>query len=167
MTSTQPEFPFREGDVLDYEPTDRWCHTGTAIVRPHGHDPHLQAVDTYWIADADVLSPGELRVATVRFNLREFDEVPLPTDLADYHPEDKQVLRNPNGRTRYFRRTGAAPDLATQLAHAEEALASADEAFDRAVHARDRAVVKVNDLRLRVRLAPPHVETPEPAGASA
>lgn len=165
MNSTQPEFPFREGDVLAYEPKDRWCHNGTAIVRNRDHQ--LQAVDTYWVTDADVLSSDELATATVRFNLGDFDEVSLPIDLTDYHPDDKHVLHNPNGRTRYFRRTGAAPDLATQLAHAEAELEAADEEYDHATSTRERAVAKVDRLRLRVRIAPPRTVAPEPAGADA
>lgn len=172
MTSTQPVFPFHEGDVLDYTPKHRHARSQTAVVETTGPWEDLVAFDTYWSSDRTRLTASELETATVRFNLGDFDEMQLQVEIQDFHPDDRQALHNPNGRTRYFRRKGAVPDLGTQLSNTEGLLADASEEIAYWTRKKVELEAQASDLRVRVRLAPPRPEPAAeleaaPAGASA
>lgn len=172
MTSTQPEFPFRAGDVLNYTPKHRHARSHAAVVETIGPWADLVAFDIYWSADRTRLTGAELETATVRFNLDDFEEVQLQVELQDFHPDDRNELYNPNGRTRYFRRKGAVPDLGTQLSNTEGLLADANEELAHWTRKKAELEAQASDLRVRVRLAPPRPEpaaelAAAPAGASA
>lgn len=167
MTSTQPAFPFRDGDVLSYTPRVTHARSSTAIVETTGAWDDLRALDVYWASDRTVLTSSELATASLRFNLADFTAVPSEHSLTAYHPDDRQIIHGQAGRPRYFLRTGASPDLATQLEHAEHLLRDAEEDLASAIRTKAGLEARVADLRVRVRLAPASTRESAPAGVSA
>lgn len=114
---------FREGDVLDWEPENRWSTEGVAIVEKY-YDGSLVAVDTFWSGggvDRHILRGHEIATATVRCNLADYDEFDSAesakgTNFGDYHPNDRMVVTRQHGLTQWrFIRKGAKPDHGTRV----------------------------------------------------
>lgn len=127
----------RAGDVLRWDPKDRWCKDGIAIVQERA-DGSLVALDTYWDGSGDsyVLRAEDLERAEVRFNLADYHELDRyeQPPVEDYAPADRQVLGTHHGyRPRRFVRIGAEPDRATKIANARRAVDAAMEDVSSAV----------------------------------
>lgn len=123
---------FKPGDVLAYVPRWHHCREGVAFVREDG-----RAVDTFWRHD-DSSAPGlneeELATAEVRFNVNDCDALDLysassrPTWLT-YHPDDRGRIPSQHGlQEALFVRSGAEPNLRTQIENAQADVEEAESA---------------------------------------
>ena len=128
---------FAPGTVLTYTTLtrpNRWCREGTAIVVKSG-----RAIDTYWgstaSTDSHVLTGEELATAEVLFLLKDYDELDIPRRESPatwkrYAPADRRRTTSQHGlQARWFIRKGAEPDLATQIANAQQNVADAEVAL--------------------------------------
>lgn len=138
MTDQEPiaEKGLRAGDVVRYEPDPsrhdpRWCREGMAIADDRG-----VLFDTYWGSGSDNhrLLAVEIASAELLFNLADYDELDRYDRATKgiwetYHPDDRRFVSSQHRlQFRRFVRKGATPDLATQIANAEEKVREADEA---------------------------------------
>jgi len=123
----------KPGTVVRYKPDPsrhdpRWCREGMAIADERG-----LLIDTYWGSgqDAHILRGAELEGVEVLFHFDEFDELdrwrPNVQEWETYAPADRQRVTSQHGlQQRLFIRKGAEPDLATQIANAEEKVCEAE-----------------------------------------
>lgn len=128
---TAPVKGFREGDVLRYTPEGgTHCREGHAIVEANG-----RAIDTYWGfsgGDRHVLSAAELEAATRFFNLGDYREV-SEEEWLTYALDDRGFVSSQHGlQPTYVVRSGAEPDLATQIENARGAVRFAESERDAA-----------------------------------
>ena len=133
MTETKTEF--KPGDVVRYDPTNRWCCEGTAIATTW--KDRVVLLDTYWrsIGDDHRLTVEEIETVEFLFNTDDYDEMSgghrgrnAPDTWATYAPTDRQRVTSQHGlQSRWFLRKGAQPDLATQIDNARQAVADAYE----------------------------------------
>jgi hypothetical protein len=98
-------------------------------------DERGELVDTYWVGggDSHIVRGEELRSIEVLFHLDDYDELdhwrPDQQKWMTYAPADRQRITMQHGlQQRLFIRKGATPDLATQIANAEEKVREAQEA---------------------------------------
>ena len=120
--SGQVAADLRAGDVIRYEPQNRWCHDGYAIAE--ARDGRLILIDTYWISSGSVVSPSSYEVL---FNLGDYEEK-RAGEWETYAPTDRQYLPRHSGyQTVHLVRRGATPDLSTQIQNARERVAEAEE----------------------------------------
>lgn len=129
--STEPAVSFKPGDVVSYSPADGWhCREGMAYVTDNG-----TALDTYWNftgdSDSHALTCAELQTAKLLFNVGDYDALDVYSDSSretweTYRPDDRGRIASQRGlREALYVRRGAKPDLATQIANAEEAVQQA------------------------------------------
>lgn len=131
------KYKLRDGDVVSYTPTDRWCHEGTAIAVQRGN--RMLLLDTYWGShDPAVLTESETASAALMFNLADYDELDRylhssPVTWEKYAPADRQLITMQHGlQRRWFTRKGAAPDWRTQIDNAHKAFRKRTDALDSA-----------------------------------
>ena len=112
----------RPGDVVTYEPENRWCHDGWAVAE--AREDRVVLVDTYWISGGKVVKPETYEV---QFNLADYDEVSHRQTWEQYAETDRQwIPRHAGYQTIYLVRKGAQPDLATRIENAREAVREAE-----------------------------------------
>lgn len=128
----------RAGTVVRYTPFDpaardpRWCREGIAIADDRGY-----LVDTYWESSGDqhVVTAKEADSIEDWFHLEDVREIgrhtrDAPTEWLTFAPTDRYRVTSQHGcRSRFYVRLDAAPDLATQIANAQEALDEAERAL--------------------------------------
>lgn len=149
------EIVARPGDVVRYAPDPsrhdpRWCREGMAIADERGI-----LFDTYWGSGGDNhrLNAVEVATAEVIFNVADYDELDRYARASrgiweTYHPDDRRVLTSQHGlQRRWFIRKGADPDMATQVASAEEKVLEAEEAVASAQRRAEWAREELADLR--------------------
>lgn len=122
---------FTQGVVVRYTPDParhdpRWCREGMAIADERG-----LLIDTYWGCGQDrhIVRGDELETVEVLFHLDDFDELgPRSKEQwKTYAPDDRQRVTSQHGlQERLFIRKGAEPDIATQIANAEEKVRQAE-----------------------------------------
>lgn len=128
----------RAGDVVTYTPDPsrhdpRWCREGVAIAedQPTG----LVLLDTYWQGGGDHhrLIPAEVETAVLMFSMGDYTELDrnrggVRGEWETYADDDRQVISSQHRlQFRYFVRTGAQPDRATQVGNARAKLDAAHE----------------------------------------
>jgi hypothetical protein len=118
---TQPTL--KPGDVVRYEPDNRWTKEGLAVAEARGERVIL--FDTFWgNSDRTHVEPAEFEVL---FNLADYD-VRSAGEWERHHPNDRRVITHQHGlQRRYYVRKGAAEHLPTQVANARERVAEAEE----------------------------------------
>ena len=105
--------------------------------------------DTYWRTPGDrhLLTYEELATAEVLFNLDDYDELTERESTSRwemYKPADRQRITSQHGLVvRWFIRTGAEPDLQTQIENACEAFLDARSKLQ---SAENRVAVAWRDL---------------------
>jgi len=117
--------------VYDYEVDgSRHCREGVATEERPG-----VLFDTFWTnGDRHKLTETEATSARFRFDTDDFIELDANRfDNADqwntFAPGDRQTITSQQGlQVRYFVRTGAAPDLATQIENARQKVSDAERA---------------------------------------
>jgi hypothetical protein len=114
----------KAGDVVRYEPENRWAMEGLAVAEQRGE--RVALFDTFW-GNSDrrhVVGPAEFEVL---FNLADYD-VRTAGEWERHHPNDRRVITHQHGlKRRYYVRKGAAEHLPTQVANARERVAEAEE----------------------------------------
>jgi hypothetical protein len=131
MTDTTTTYAL--GTVVRYTPDPSrhdpaWCREGMAIADKFGY-----LHDTYWqgTGDAHIVNAAELASVEVLFQLGDYDEIDRyqrhsPT-WETYDPDDRRVITSQHRlQRRWFIRKGAKPDLATQIANAEDRVSDAE-----------------------------------------
>lgn len=126
--------------VYDYKPEVQFACEGVAVETPNG------LRDTFWDSGPDnhYLSPAESQSAQLRFDTYDYDELYESNERTtaalwkSYAPADRATIPSQHGlRLRYFVRKGSAPDLATKIANARDALEAAEQKLEvAAVHVR-------------------------------
>jgi hypothetical protein len=118
---------FRPGDVVRYEPENRWCHDGYAIAEKR-RDGQVILVDTYWNSGAS-LGTVEPLVYEHLFNLADYDVQPAHV-WETFAPADRQYIPKHSGyQTVHLVRKGATPDLATRISNAQDRVDEAESAL--------------------------------------
>lgn len=137
---TETTINLRAGDVVCYEPETRWCHDGWAIARSRGDS--IDLVDTYW--SDRVVRPAEFELV---FNLNDYRRVSR-SEWETYAEADRQAIPEHAGyHTSRFVRLGAEPDLATQIANAEEEVRETEERIKSLQWSLERRRQELDDLR--------------------
>ena len=131
VASTQT---LRPGDVVTYEPENRWCHDGWAIAESRD-DGRIVLVDTYWVSGGHLVNPESYEVL---FNLADYDCVERREQWEKYAEVDRRRIPRHSGyQTLYLVQKGATPDLATQIENARERVAEAEHEVRAAQHTLD------------------------------
>ena len=130
---------YRPGTVVRYIPDQSrhdpmWCREGMAIADDRGF-----LCDTFWGSgsEAHVLRGVELESIEMLFHLDDYEELdrwrPSVEHWSKYAPVDRQQITHQHRlQRRLFIRKGAHPNLATQIANAEEKVREAERAVDSA-----------------------------------
>jgi hypothetical protein len=120
--SAQVAADLRAGDVVRYEPENRWCQDGYAIAEERGD--RVVLVDTYWISGPSVVRAESYEVL---FNLGDYEEKPRSA-WETFAPADRQYIPKHSGyQTVLLVRKGATPDLSTQIENARELVSEAED----------------------------------------
>lgn len=145
MSSGHVASAFKPGDVLRYQPDERHCREGMAIINDSG-----RALDTFWwySGDEHLLTSNELATAELEFNLNDYNQADGSTrhiqkgKWEKYAPSDRGLITSQHGlQPHYYVRKGAVEDWATQINNArqkvDDAVAMAKSAQRQVGYARE------------------------------